>query len=312
MYSMWSGDPSIQHPWFHAVFHAVSAFCNAGFALQSDSLVSLRGAWQVYIVIMPLIVLGGLGFPVLYELASRLWHRVRPVSRRRRLSLHTRIVLATSLTLIVLGAAVLWLGEWTAHSGDGQMAAMSAGPRFLAALFQSISARTAGFNTISLDPGHLSPGSHFLLCLLMFVGGSPGSTAGGVKTVTVTVMALAIVATLRRRENVESFARTIPAKLVRRAAAIIMLSFALVSVATLVLCYSESAGLRDVLFESVSAFGTVGLSTGLTPHLTSFGRGVIIVLMFVGRVGPLTMLLALAGRERVVQYDYPTESVIMG
>ena len=177
----------------------------------------------------------------------------------------------------------------------------------MSALFQSVTARTAGFNTISLEPGTLSPGSHFLLCLLMFVGGSPGSTAGGIKTVTVVVMMLAVTATLRRRENIEVFGRTILAQMVRRAAAIITLGLALVSAAVLLLCYSESAS-----FEAVSAFGTVGLSTGLTPHLTALGRCVIIALMFAGRIGPLTLLVALAGRERTARYEYPTEPVIMG
>ena len=318
------------YPWFYAVFHAVSAFCNAGFSLHADSLIRYRGVWQVYGVVMPLIVLGGLGFPVLYDLGQRLAARLRmlwpanperlhrPAPRRRTLSLHSRIVLVSSAALLVVGAVLLWAGESVRASSAGetwrpdQMASMTAGPRALAAVFQSVSARTAGFNTVLLDPGSLSPGSHFLLCLLMFVGGSPGSTAGGVKTVTMTVMLLAVLATLKRRGNVEAFGRTIAPQLVRRAAAIITLGIALLSAGVLLLCYSESAPLLDVLFESVSAFGTVGLSTGLTRHLTELGRCVIIVLMFAGRIGPLTLLIALAGRERAARYDYPAENVIMG
>jgi len=318
------------HPWFYAMFHSVSAFCNAGFALHSDSLMRYRSAWQVYGIVMPLIVLGGLGFPVLYDLGQKLVGRLgmlwpanrerlhRPALRPRALSLHTRIVLVSSAALLVAGAVLLWAGEtmraWSAGDAwrEDQMASMTSGPRALAAVFQSVSARTAGFNTVLLDPGSLSPGSHFLLCVLMFVGGSPGSTAGGVKTVTMTVMLLAVLATLKRRENVESFGRTIVPQLVRRAAAIITLGCALLSAGVLLLCYSESASLLDVLFESVSAFGTVGLSTGLTRHLTELGRCVIIVLMFAGRIGPLTLLIALAGREHAVRYDYPAENVIMG
>jgi len=179
-------------------------------------------------------------------------------------------------------------------------------------VFQSVTARTAGFNSVPTTISAMSPSSQFLLMLLMFIGGSPGSTAGGVKTVTMTVMLLAVLATLKRRENVESFGRTIVPQLVRRAAAIITLGCALLSAGVLLLCYSESASLLDVLFESVSAFGTVGLSTGLTRHLTELGRCVIIVLMFAGRIGPLTLLIALAGREHAVRYDYPAENVIMG
>jgi trk system potassium uptake protein TrkH len=192
------------------------------------------------------------------------------------------------------------------------MASLPPGQRALAALFQSTTARTAGFNTVSLEPGAISPGNHFLLCILMFIGGSPGGTAGGVKTVTATVMLLAVLAALRRRENVEVLGRTIPAELVRRAATVITVCSLLVSGAVLLLGYTESAGLLEVMFETVSAFGTVGLSTGLTPHLTAFGRGVIIVLMFAGRIGPLTLLIALAGRRRAVRYEYPIEPVIMG
>lgn len=334
LYWMWSQDLGAgQHRWFHAVFHSVSAFCNAGFSLQPDSLVRYRGAWQVYGAIMPLIIIGGLGFPVLHELWQRTtgWlgagraggAKMSPANpdlpaRRRHLSLHSKLVLISSTVLILAGAVLLFVGESRSvrASSDGrrtdQMASMPTGQRALSALFQSVTARTAGFNTVSLEPGTLSPGSHFLLCLLMFVGGSPGSTAGGIKTVTVVVMMLAVTATLRRRENIEVFGRTILAQMVRRAAAIITLGLALVSAAVLLLCYSESASLLEVLFEAVSAFGTVGLSTGLTPHLTALGRCVIIALMFAGRIGPLTLLVALAGRERTARYEYPAELVIMG
>jgi len=339
LYTMW--DPGVTPGWrraFFSVFHSVSAFCNAGFSLQSDSLIAYRGAWQVYGAMMPLIVLGGLGFPVLrdaYEwLGARLlgrW-RGRPLwgitGRAETISLHSKLVLTTTAVLIFLGAVLLMFFEtpgrlnrrYPADLRDAQrprpplMAGEDWPQRGLDAVFQSVTTRTAGFNTAPTTLSGLSPTSHFLMMLWMFVGGSPGSTAGGVKTVTVAVVLLAVLATMRRREQVEAFGRTIPDGLVRKAGALLMLMFGLVAVVTLVLVFSdgENARFQELLFESVSACGTVGLSCGITSELTVVGRCVIIVAMFAGRLGPLTLLMALAGRERRSRYEYPQEGVIIG
>lgn len=346
LYSMWPASiESTGLRVFHSIFHAVSAFCNAGFALQSDSLIAFRGAWQVYGVIMPLIVIGGLGFPVLENLTRLGWTRMRRIVQaaadRRRgrsparlntrpiLTLHTKLVLTSTAVLIVVPAVLFWIAETptrlTARSrisaanqraldraDPDSMAVMPPGERALAALFQSITTRTAGFNTVTLHEEATSTATHFLMCLLMVVGGSPASTAGGMKTITLAVLILGVVSTLRRRNRIEAFSRTIALPLVRRAAAVVILMGLVVAGFTLILCYTESGSLRQVLFEVVSACGTVGLTTGLTPRLTDIGQALIIAAMFIGRLGPLTLLIALAGQERSARYEYPEESVIIG
>lgn len=326
LYDLWPAeisDPATR--WFYSAFHAVSAFCNAGFTLSTDSLISYRHAWPIYAVIMPTIVLGGLGFPVLAELGRLCFDRARRVIRRRadirttiaRLSLHSKLVLLMSAMLIVLPAGLIFLFESSAQSGsvsspDSAMHSMPWAERLLAALFQSVTSRTAGFNTASLAVDDLSNPSLFLLCILMFVGGSPASTAGGVKTVAIVLLILGTISTLRQREHVEAFKRRIPNHAIRQAAVLVTVMFSLVSLVVLVLSYTESASLAEVLFEAVSACGTVGLSTGLTAHLTTPGKVVIMLAMFAGRLGPLTLLIALAGRQRTTAYDYPVEHITIG
>ncbi len=334
---------------FYSLFHSISAFCNAGFALHGDSLVRHHAAWPLYVGMMPLIVLGGLGFPVLHDLLSRAGRWLRrvwaaksmrpdgdvfdrqrhPQTKGNRFSLHTRLVLIASSVLIA-GPALLFLifestPEWRSRSqienasliaeAEGQSSVMIDQPfraRVGSSLFLSVTARTAGFNSVSLDVDSMSPASHFLLCLLMFVGGSPASTAGGVKTAAVAVLVVGVYSTLRRRPRVECFGRTIPTVIVERAAVVVMVMFAVVSLVTLSLCYTESAPLQQILFEAVSACGTVGLSTGFTDELTVAGRLIIIAGMFAGRLGPLTVLVALTNSRSSAKYEYPEESPIIG
>lgn len=313
---------------FHCVFHSISAFCNAGFALQADSFVSYDGCWGVYVSIMPLIVIGGLGFPVLqdlWELGKARWRRWRsspfaampitPESASRRpyrLELHTKIVLATSVALILCGAILLFVIESAGSvesASPGAMANMGIGKRVLGALFQSVTARTAGFNTVALDESAMSNASHFLLMVLMFVGGSPASTAGGVKTVAAAIIVLSVIATLRGRARVEAYGRTVPEDLVRRASLVFIVMGAAVATGVLLLCMTEEASFRSIAFEVVSACGTVGLSTGITPELTWVGRLIIMALMFAGRLGPLTVMIAVAGAGKPARYAYPVEQV---
>jgi trk system potassium uptake protein TrkH len=320
LYSMWSD--TIHEPatrWFYAVFHAVSAFCNAGFSLAPDSLRSVAHHWQVYGLIMPAIVLGGLGFPVLGELAHRRWlaiQALRTTSRRPRpprLSLHSRVILVTSGMLIIVPACCFVLFERNgSHVSEDALGALPWGARAGAALFQSVTCRTAGFHTVSMDPQDIAPASQFLMCILMFIGGSPASTAGGVKTAAVAIMVLGVVATIRRRDRVQIGRREVAMHTVRQASVVIIVMFALVSVMVLILSHTERAPLSSVLFEAVSACSTVGLSVGLTAQLTFEGRIVIMLAMFAGRLGPLTLLVALAGRQRVPSYDYPVEQVSIG
>lgn len=325
---------------FCAVFHAISAFCNAGFSLHTQSLIEYAGSWSVYVSIMPLIVLGGLGFPVLSDLWGWLRHRwvvrrpkamlgmARPMARRTlrpyRFRLHTKLVLTTSLILIVIPAVMLFAlesKEWRSRKQQDQaladpnrvaMVDMSAASRGLAALFQSVTARTAGFNTAPMDVASMSGASHFLICVLMFIGGSPGSAAGGVKTTAAAVLLFGVWSTLRSRSRVEGFGRSIPDQLVGRAAAVVVVMFLLLTFIVLVLLFTEAASLHEVLFESVSAIGTVGLSTGLTERLTAVGRLTIMLAMIAGRLGPLTLLVALAGETRAARYEYPVEDVAIG
>lgn len=347
LYPMWQGIESRGDRAFYSVFHAVSAFCNAGFALPSDSLIAYRRSWAVYGCIAPLIVLGGLGFPVLHNLwlslhsavlrwrnrlSERPWWRVRAGTGtfseargdmhliRHRITVHTKIVLVMTGVLLAVATVGFVVFESLGLSGDPstapQTGATLAGASgfgvWLDAFFYSVTCRTAGFNTVRMDADALTPASHLLGAVLMFIGGSPGSTAGGIKTVGLAVLLLDIWATLRGRQHVEVFHRTIPTAVVRRCAVIIVVMFGLVGAASMTLCASEHVSLRVAAFEAVSAAGTVGLSMGLTPDLTVLGRIVIMAVMFAGRLGPLTVLIALAGRTDSVRYQYPEEPVDIG
>lgn len=329
---------------FHAVFHSVSAFCNAGFALYGENMMQgaaqgwakpLRDYPQILGVMAPLILLGGLGFPVLDglvrhggSLAKRMHRRWRPTLGgglpRPYLSLHARIVLITSLALILVGALGLFILEQSAVGLDARPSRFS-GERNLsndwqrmalmqkaeACLFQSISARTAGFNTIDMD--QLTESGKLWMCGLMTIGGSPASTAGGIKTTTFALLLIATWSVLWRRDDTEAFDRRIPANLVRKAITLMVLYGGLVLGVTFLLnMRMGEERLIDLLFEACSACGTVGLSTGVTNRLDEFGKSLIVLAMFAGRVGPLTLFLAVTARKRTIEYSYPSENVNIG
>lgn len=322
---LWNDVPGrtldTQQQWYYSIFHAISAFCNAGFGLFSDNLVSYNRCWEVYLVICPLIVLGGLGFGVLYDLGGvvldralrfckRSIHRSCPVFQQapRRMWLQTKIVLAVTLCLIIGGMLALYAFEKL--TGQGPAARSFS---LLDALFQSITARTAGFNTV--DIAALSDAGKFILILLMVIGGSPGGTAGGIKTVTFAVVLMAVIATLRRRDDVEIFNRSVSLLIVRRAITVAVLFVLVLFGATLVLCITEASNhftMMQIFFEVASALGTVGLSTGITPALTTAGKLIIILVMLTGRLGPLTLLAALAFNAKPVRYSYPGEAIVVG
>lgn len=327
LFGMWDNaaawNPQTQSRSFFSIFHAISAFCNAGFDLLGDSMVRYNRQWQVYGVICPLIVLGGLGFGVLYNLVNLFFDRLRLIWIRRvrrqlfltgeppmRMRLQSKIVLSVSGVLLVTGAAAILLFEQ--FSGAPKPAGP---PDVLGAIFQSISARTAGFNTIPI--AEMTQSSKLVLMLLMFIGGSPGSTAGGIKTVTLAVILTAVVATLRKRTDLELFHRSIRLVVLRRAVTIAVLFVVAILVATMALTITERSHyprdftLLDLAFEVVSAICTVGLSTGVTPLLTDAGKLIIIAVMLIGRLGPLTLLAALTFNLRTVRYDYPEEVVIV-
>jgi trk system potassium uptake protein TrkH len=336
LFRMWDDVPgwagNIQQQWFHSIFHSISAFCNAGFGLFSDSLVSYNGCWQVYVVICPLIILGGLGFSVLYNLANiftdrikrffrKLFHRqsLQALEAPRRMQLQTRIVLSISALLIIVGMLAILLFERYAGRGESSppflLSQESRGVGLLGALFQSITARTAGFNTVDIKA--LSPSSKFVLILLMFIGGSPGSTAGGIKTATFVIIIMSVIASLRKRETVEIFGRSIRLIVVGRAVTITVLFMAVLFFTAFALSITESNNssgftMLDIMFEAASALGTVGLTTGITPSLTGAGKLIIITVMLIGRLGPLTLLAAVTFNQKPAKYSYPEEAVIVG
>jgi trk system potassium uptake protein TrkH len=314
----WSG---MHNQWFCSIFHSISAFCNAGFSLFKSSFIDYNQNWQIYSVVCPLIILGGLGFSVLYDLLNVASDRTKRLLKKcfikryrfsmeapKRLQLQTRIVLTASASLIILGAiGILFFEHYTNHSDTGQKT------NFLGALFQSITARTAGFNT--LDIKAMSPSSKFILILLMFIGGSPGSTAGGIKTVTLAVVVMTTIAALRKRPEVEMFKRSVRIVVVGRAITITMLFLTVLFTATLALSVTESMSnfsFMDIMFEAGSALGTVGLTTGITPLLTTAGKLIIITVMLIGRLGPLTLLAMLTFNLKPARYSYPDESIIVG
>jgi len=316
---MWDGD--VQNKWFCSIFHAISAFCNAGFSLFSNSFVGYSRSWQVCIVICPLIILGGLGFSVLYDLVNIVADRIKRFFKKRfnkqyrfsmetpkRMRLQTKIVLSVSASLIVLGAlAVLLFERYAAGAGSQTENTITN------ALFQSITARTAGFNTVDISA--MSPSGKFILILLMFIGGSPGSTAGGIKTVTLAVIVMAAIAALRKRHEVEMFRRSVRVVVVGRAVTVTLLFVGVLFSGTLALSITENSNgftMSDIMFEASSALGTVGLTTGITSLLTSAGKLIIIAMMLIGRLGPLTLLAALTFNLKPARYNYPQEAVIVG
>lgn len=287
-----------------SVFHSVSAFCNAGFVLFSDNLASFRGRVDVNLAVITLIILGGLGFPVLNEL--RLAARSRLAGREVRPSLHLKLVLAATGVLILATFAFIFLYESTRS-----MSAYSGRERFLASLFQAVTPRTAGFSTIDLNL--LAPASILLIVLLMFVGASPASTGGGVKTTTAAVLVLYLRARLAGRDSTDAFKRSLTATTVTNALTLVALALAVIFLAWAGLLLAQPAlGMKEALFEVYSAFGTVGLSLGITPRLTTAGKSIIILTMFVGRVGPLTTLYALSSPERFRRFRYAEENVLIG
>jgi len=292
-----------------AVFHSVSAFCNAGFSLFSDSLTAYCGHAGLNLTVIGLIVLGGIGFPVGFPVLAeaREIAAARLRGRRARASLHMKLVLVTTGVLIAAPFVLLYFQE-----AGRALASRTGQERVLGALFQSVTARTAGFNT-SPDTAALGTVSFLLLLMLMFVGASPASTGGGIKTSTAAVLALFLRARVRARDSVPAFGRNIPAGQVLSAFTLFALALTFVFLSTgALLAGQPGLGLREAVFEVFSAFGTVGLSMGATAGLTTAGKAVIILTMFVGRVGPLTLLYAISRRRARGRFEYAEESVLIG
>lgn len=286
---------------WRGVFHAVSAFCNAGFALQSDSIVMFQSRPGAVLIVASLIVLGGLGFVVL----AAAWGAISD-GGRERWPVQAKTVLVASVVLVLAGTGLYAAIEW-----QGTLHGMGWGSKLLHAMFQSVTLRTAGFNSVDLSG--LAGASILFMILFMFIGASPGSTGGGIKTTTATVMLATIRSTVRTHEPVTLFGREIPAGIVQRSLAIAVVSAMIVIVGFFLLLVFEPQPFTELLFEATSAFGTVGLSLGATPKLGPVGKLVIVALMFVGRVGPLTMalLLGTSGSGGPV-VRYPESRIMVG
>ncbi|WP_218830492.1 TrkH family potassium uptake protein [Rubrivirga marina] len=313
LYVQWAPEMGMSGALWPAVFHSVSAFCNAGFSTFSDSLVGAQGDAGILVVVMALVTVGGIGFLVLEELMDRL--RRHP-ERRPRLSVHTRLVLATTALLAVGGGVLFTAFEWGRTFSE-----LDPLDRAVNGLFLSVTARTAGFNAI--DYAEAAPSTNFLTVLLMSVGGSPGSTAGGIKTTTAALLVLLAWARLRGRDHVAVWGRTVPEGTIQRAVGLFVVAFGVVTAAIFVLTWSElawaeaqgatvEAEFLALMFEAASAFNTVGLSMGVTPDLSVVGRWTAIGLMFVGRVGPLAFAAALSRRRDPTAFRYASEDVGLG
>ncbi|MFC1480023.1 TrkH family potassium uptake protein [Candidatus Omnitrophota bacterium] len=289
-----------------SVFHAVSGFCNAGFSLFRNSLTLFEADPYINLTMMLLIFFGGIGFIVIMDLLGLFYKR----GPARRMSLQAKIALTTSLVLIVAGTILVLVFE-----KDNLLRAMSWPQRLWGSVFQAVTARTAGFNT--LPTGSLAVPSMIFVIFLMFIGASPGSTGGGIKTCTFAVVVASVFGMFKNRRRAMMFNRSIPREVVREAMVIFFLALAWIFVFTMILVYIEggargNGGFLKFLFEVVSAFGTVGLSTGITGGLSNAGKLCIVATMFAGRVGPLTLALAVAFRERTERYIFPEESVMVG
>lgn len=335
MYPLWHGEMSIHRRLGMSLFHAVSAYCNAGFSLMDESLEGYRYSVLAHGIIAPLIVLGGLGYPVLdnlYRMGRWRWRRWwcgrdamdAPRIIDSRLSLHTKLVLSATAGLYVYGVVVLCAGQLTPIAMDyfklnvtaHRVEPMPLNARTLGAVladasFMSVTARTAGFNTVPMD--EIRPAGHFALMTLMTIGGSPGGTAGGMRTITLALLLLAVTATMHRRDDAEAFGRRIADSLIRKAATLAACYMALICAVTLLLCLVEPFPFIKLLFESISAVTTTGLSLGITPELTAFGKLVIIAAMYLGRIGPLALLAILVFRSIPPRlYTLAREDVVIG
>jgi trk system potassium uptake protein TrkH len=308
----WADEFSFWRSVYLGVYHSVSAFCNAGFALFPDNFMRYSGSWLLNFTICALIVVGGIGFPVLHDLYQQLRHRK---GKRGKLAIQTKTVLLTTGVLIAGGAVVFALLE-SRFLGASE----SVAERVLTPIFQSITCRTAGFNTV--DIGALGDATLFLMIFLMFVGASPGSTGGGVKTTTLAVISAFTLNRLKRSRHVNLFKKTIPDETVVRSASLILISISVIGIVLFMILVSNAASQLGAtgfqrpflayLFETVSAFGTVGLSMGVTSSLTTWSKGWIIAMMIVGRVGILTFSYIIIGSTPTRGVEYAEEGVMIG
>ncbi len=299
---------------FSAAFHSVSAFCNAGFSLNPDNLMQFKGNWGVNFTIMGLIILGGLGFSVLEEGHSYLIAKIMHKREGYKLSRHFGIVINTTVFLIIAGAVFIYFADYVNLQGR-----LPENVDILASLFQSVTCRTAGFNTLNISG--MTNASLLFMILLMFIGGAPGSCAGGIKVTTFRVLWAFIIDTIRGREQVCIGRYAVDRETVNKALTLLFFSLAILLISILLMSFTEGGDVPhfsirgnflEILFETVSAYGTVGLSTGLTFGLSCVGKVILVILMFIGRLGPLVLLSALHSIQTKVLYLKPEQSISIG
>ncbi|RLC52269.1 MAG: potassium transporter Trk [Candidatus Cloacimonadota bacterium] len=286
---------------YYSLFHSVSAFCNAGFSLFPDSFMSYLSNFNINFVITSLIIIGGIGFPVIVDI-RRNFFRTFKLSR---LSLHTKIVLSSSALLLLIGFAAFFVSEYNSEMKDFGML-----NRIYASYFQSVTTRTAGFNTI--DNANLSPASVLASIILMFIGASPGSTGGGIKTTAFAVILISVIVMFKGNRETHIFHRKVSENIIRKVMALIASSVLFLSFMIFLLLLIEPFSFQQTVFEAFSAFGTVGLSMGITAQLSIYGKIIIILLMYLGRVGPLTLIFAISETKTKTSYSYTEEKIAIG
>jgi trk system potassium uptake protein TrkH len=301
----WSFDLGFPKALYYGIWHAISFFNNAGFDLFGpitgpfSSLTGYANDFITNVVTMALIILGGIGFIVMSDLID--------FKKTRKISLHTKIVLTMSGFLIVFGAIVIFIFEFT---NSRTLGSLEYGGKILASFFQSVTPRTAGANTVDL--ASLRQATQFFMIILMFIGASPGSTGGGIKTTTFTILIGAMIAMIRGKEDIVFFRFRLAKDRILKAITLTMIALFLVIFVSMVLSTTENAAFLKILFEVTSAFGTVGLSMGLTPHLTTLGKVMISLTMFAGRLGPITLAYALQPKKEKELYRYPEGKITIG
>lgn len=284
--------------WF-SIFHSISAFCNAGFDITGNSIVPFAGDFVINITISLLVILGGIGFTVFIDVTRN--------RRFKKFNLHTKVVLSITSILLVLGMLVFLIIEFNNPNTIGNM---SSSEKIISSFFQSVVTRTAGFN--SVDMASILDTTTFFMIILMFIGGSPGSTAGGAKTTTIATLMMTTISIIKGDRDVVIYKRTINEDIIKRSLAIVVVSMTLIIVVSTILTITEDFIFLDVLFETTSAFATVGLSRGITPNLSSIGKFIIALTMYAGRVGSLTMAFAFANKNKAKKYRYADGNIIVG
>ena len=298
---------SISEALRHSIFHAVSAFCNAGFSTFSDSLVSLQGNSIVILAVSLSVILGGIGFIVLTEMSEI---KTRPgINFFSRFSLHTKLVLSVTALLITAGTVLFFTLEYN-YVMDG----MGLGDKILVSFFQSVTCRTAGFNTV--DIGSLRESTLAMMMVLMFIGGSPGSIAGGIKTTTIAVISGMLITMFRGERQIKFFKRAISPEILNKSMTLFVLSFILIYISVFMLLslhsFDSKFTFQQVVFEVVSAFATVGLTTGITTGFSWDGRLIMTLIMFIGRIGPFALITAITANRKTTRYKIADENIMIG